>query len=635
MAQANDSVLGFPLKGSLRRNPFPKLVRNIARAESTGSLYLLSGQTKKVVFFESGQPVFVRSNVLAECLGQILAQEGLITQEQCDQTLEEIRATGRKQGELLIDKGILSEGNLRYGLETQLRQKFFEIFSWEEGRYQYKAGGDGEDHGLRLEMKSPGLILAALLETCDEERAQSALETVSDRYPYTPSEIDVDTLGLLADEGHYVRCLDGSRTVKELLKEAAGATVPSPKTLVYGLVQAGFAKLSKRARPSREAPPAPDDGRGKPDADYLAAYDATHSLSDLEDTPLPGQLPRRDLGAEDEAVFDGVDGMQSGLTQLPSREPYEHIVSVETDAVDETFEDEIEILDEGALELIDDEGEEGQADQFSPDALTALAREADELVEAEGEGADLYDEESGTASVESVSSDSLDGLESDDDLALDDDDDLLLSDDELDDVELSDDDALDDESLDAGDALEEEELDELDVDDDLMGLDDLDDIELGDEVNDEEAPENAPASEHASYSGAEATTPTDPTEDAEMQAAMRFSEGEMALSMGEWTDAIAHFEAAYEAGFEVAELHAMLALARFRESGNSPDMAAHALELLDYAAELNPKLDLIWGYRSSVLFETGDEDGAREAAQAALDINPYCDVAMEVMDQLG
>ena len=118
-AQATtDEDLGFPVKGSLKRIAFPRLLREVARSRLTGSLYLLHEQTKKVVFFEEGYPIFVRSNVLSECLGQILANQGLITQEQCEQTLEAIRRTGKKQGELLVEMGILSEGNLRYGLEA-------------------------------------------------------------------------------------------------------------------------------------------------------------------------------------------------------------------------------------------------------------------------------------------------------------------------------------------------------------------------------------------------------------------------------------------------------------------------------------------------------------------------------------
>ena len=77
----------------------------------------------------------------------------------------------------------------------------------------------------------------------------------------------------------------------------------------------------------------------------------------------------------------------------------------------------------------------------------------------------------------------------------------------------------------------------------------------------------------------------------------------------------------------------MLAFARYRDSGG--EMAAHALELLDYAAELNPSLDTIWGYRATILYEQGETASAREAAQTALEINAYCDMAMTVMDALG
>ncbi|MFY0531987.1 DUF4388 domain-containing protein [Nannocystis pusilla] len=135
-----DTDLGFPTKGSLKRVPFSSLLRDIGGAGVTGSLYLMSGDTKKVVFFVDGRPTVVRSNLASEFLGQVLTDQGLITQEQCDNTLEAIRRTGKKQGELLVEMGILSEHNLRYGLEEQLRRKLFEIFAWEEGRFQFKEG---------------------------------------------------------------------------------------------------------------------------------------------------------------------------------------------------------------------------------------------------------------------------------------------------------------------------------------------------------------------------------------------------------------------------------------------------------------------------------------------------------------
>ena len=265
------NALGFPLKGTLRRSPFPKLVRQLARTKSTGSLYLLNGKTKKVVFFEHGEPISVRSNVTAECLGQILAREGLITQAQCDQTLESIRRTGKKQGELLIEMGILSEGNLRYGLEAQLRHKLFDIFNWDDGRYQYKPDIRVDDYGLRFNTDAQGLILTALLETAEESRAQTALEPYADRFPVIDQNQGL-RLDLTAEEDYFLACLDGSSSISELLETDPNPPVPSTSLLLYAAIQSGVAKLAKGRRPARTRSIAPEDGRVKPDRELQPGY---------------------------------------------------------------------------------------------------------------------------------------------------------------------------------------------------------------------------------------------------------------------------------------------------------------------------------------------------------------------------
>ena len=63
-------------------------------------------------------------------------------------------------------------------------------------------------------------------------------------------------------------------------------------------------------------------------------------------------------------------------------------------------------------------------------------------------------------------------------------------------------------------------------------------------------------------------------------------------------------------------------------------MADHALELLAYAEEMNPTLAMVHAYRSAVLLSRGDNAGAQDAAQAALDIDPYDELAIDVMDKL-
>jgi tetratricopeptide (TPR) repeat protein len=581
------SQLGVPNKGSLKRTPFPSLVKKIADASVDGSLYLLSGKTKKVVFFEKGQPVFVRSNVLSECLGQILAREGLITEEQCEQTLEAIRRTGKKQGELLVEMGILSEGNLRYGLEAQLRHKLFEIFGWEEGRYQFKPGTTKQEWGMRLEAGSDGIIVSAILETHSEDRAGKMLVDESKRYAYSNGSSDIAHLGLMPGEAHFMACLDGSRTVDEVLADPE-SRAPTPKALLFALVQAGIVELKDDAGNARDRPPAPDEAyRNAPDGEFAPDYDPSNAVKSYEDTPLPGELPDRpdELGQEeDDEMFAAVaDG---NLTDMPivEREVSEELLNAESeDMVDETFDDDdIELIADDDLEIMEDSDIEQVIEDDEEEVLADEAADDDDL----GDDDDVI----GDADLDDIDLDAglddLGDLEADEDLVMEEDGDA--------------------EGTDAGDSL--------------MDMDELDDIDLdgGDETD-----------------GGDDAGAQSPDEDPEVVGAMRFSEGEMALQSDDFGRAVELFEAAYENGVDVAELHAMLAYARFKTADTDPEMAEHALDLLSYAAELNENLDIIHAYRGAILYATGDSDGAREAAQRALDINPYADLAMELMDRLN
>jgi hypothetical protein len=556
------SELGFPVKGSLKRVPFPTLVRQIADARCDGSLYLLSDKTKKVVFFEGGQPVFVRSNVLSECLGQILAREGLITQAQCEQTLEAIRRTGKKQGELLVEMGILSEGNLRYGLEAQLRHKLLDIFAWEEGRYQFKPGPTKAEFGLRVDAGAEGIIVTGILESYPEQRARRVLEPELERFPVQARE-PATSIEILPIERHFLAGLDGSRSVRELIDDPKNAA-PTPAALLYAALQAGVTTLQDRRGAAGPRPAAPaDPARDRPDETFAPTFTPTNLIKSYEDTPLPGALPDRpsELPADDEEeVFAAVAAGEP--IPHPEREVSEELVAAESeDVVDETFDEgDVELVADDDLEILDEEEEE-------PD---------------EGNDGDAGDEDEPTDEAAETPGGLL-GLAD----ALEPDDDLMLGDDEL-------------PPLEGGD--------------DLLGLDDLDEVDLP---------------------GAAAPAAAPDAEDPEVAGAMRFTEGEAALQSGDWGRAVELLEAAYEHGIDVAELHAMLAYARFQTAPRDAKMRTHALELLDYAVELNPNLDIVYAYRGAILHAQGDPQGARAALQQALDINPYCDTALELMDALG
>ncbi len=635
-AQAtSDPQLGFPVKGSLKRIPFPRLMREVARNKLTGSLYLLSGQTKKVVFFEEGQPVFVRSNVLSECLGQILSTEGLITQEQCEQTLEAIRRTGKKQGELLVEMGILSEGNLRYGLEAQLRAKLFEIFSWEEGRYQFKSDPPNLQFGIRLKVSAEGVIVAGIQNQYTEARALEALEPHRDRYPVVRSGFEVaeDRLELLPEELYFVTCLDGSRTVRQVVEDRSEPAVPTPAALVYGLLQAGIVQLSERPLEAKPRPAFTEpDASAIPDDELAPAFEGQNVITEYEDTPLPGELPKvRGLLDDHEDDFAGVEDDEPVSSTVGRPEIPEDLVAAEPESVEETFDEEqIELLDD-EVELVDGPALLDDVDLLEPGAQASAAGHRD--------GASALPEIEPELSFSDLHRDDAPGLDAasiaaDDDLLMDGMDDDLLLPEELDDVPLADPDDLARRLADVVPDLDPDPLssDPVDLDpvaastgsaDELVDFDELDHVDLGDALG----------PEPARHTGAEATFQE--RENPEMLGAMRFNEAETVLRDGQFARAVGLLEEAYAHGFDVAELHAMLAYARFMTSGRNAAAADRAFELLEYAQSMDPSLDLVHAYRGAIYRVLQRPEQAREALDRALELNPYCELAMELMDQLA
>jgi tetratricopeptide (TPR) repeat protein len=706
MPEINETTLGFPLKGTLRRSPFPKIVRQLARSKSTGSLYLLNGKTKKVVFFDRGEPISVRSNVTAECLGQILAREGLITQAQCDQTLESIRRTGKKQGELLVEMGLLSEGNLRYGLEAQLRHKLYDIFSWDDGRYQYKPDVQGDDYGLRMSSQAQGLIVDALLETADEAYAKQSLEPFKDRFPVV--DPGGPKLEVTPEEDYFLACLDGSQSIGELLSTPSDPAPPSTILLLYAAIQAGIAKLAKSRRQPRERPAKPTDGRTKPDSQLTPSYKPTRSVTSYEDTPLPGQLPKAPNVHLDTDDDFGDEESEAIPTTPAQREVSSLLVAAERSDPDETFDDddlapsevETKFDDDGAADagqpLVADPAESGVFERvlldddddqpFTPDADDDLAtlQPADDEVEAapavepapepeplppseiatlppdDGAGED----EAGEAEDEIEELEELEEVEELEEIEDEEEEPGSGGTDPLAQVpHVESPDRADELAALAADLEVDEDLAlgddpgaSMSVSSNLVGLDELDDLDLpadadlpadpdlsddlGEDLGDEEDPElgDDPELGELADLAADADADFDPDEtaeaDAETLGALQFADGESAMSQGQWEQAIGHLEAAYEHGLDIAELHAYLAWARFQASGQSPDMAAHALELLYYAEDMNPNLAVIYAYRSAVLLAQGDHGGAQDAAQRALDIDPYDELAIDVMDKL-
>lgn len=232
------------LVGDLRTVSFPRLMHEFFRLRSTGALFLLHENVKKILYFRNGRPISVKSNLLKECLGQLLLRERAITPDQLDKSLLSMKLNRRLLGQELSEMGALSSEEISLALTRQLRAKILEIFGWPDGRYQFKESVKVPDEEVFLRITSATLVYDGIRTFMSVEKLRDLLAPMMSGYMAPASDpelrfqkIAVDTEGLQLMER-----IDGSKTLRELL---ARTSMPEERSLplAYALITSGMAEL--------------------------------------------------------------------------------------------------------------------------------------------------------------------------------------------------------------------------------------------------------------------------------------------------------------------------------------------------------------------------------------------------------
>jgi CheY-like chemotaxis protein len=129
-----------PIAGQLEKVPFAALLHHLHGLRASGVLHLESGKKRKKLQLRDGRPVAVKSNLVDECLGNLLAATGSISWDVMHESLRRVKRGEGPQGQILMAMHMLDEEDLARALRRQAAEKLLEIFSWESGRFRFQRG---------------------------------------------------------------------------------------------------------------------------------------------------------------------------------------------------------------------------------------------------------------------------------------------------------------------------------------------------------------------------------------------------------------------------------------------------------------------------------------------------------------
>lgn len=301
--------------GSFSDTPFPALLRRIADERASGGLVCtmpaagrgvrasVDGEVAtKVVFFRGGVPVHVRSNVVDECLGQLLLRKKRIGLATLEESIRRMHERGGLQGQILVEMGALSPIDLGELLSEQVRQKLFDLFGWRRGEFRFARGMEAPRDGVALEMALPDMVYEGV---CAAMPATLLLDIMTPRLEsfVVPDPVRLSRFArvrVAKDLRQVLERLDGATRLRDVLR--TGSRPGAIAQLLYALECLGAVAYEAHAQPRRiQLPPlslehALDPPAPPPSADDASWDDVTNervrekSARVLAETRAPREL---------------------------------------------------------------------------------------------------------------------------------------------------------------------------------------------------------------------------------------------------------------------------------------------------------------------------------------------------------
>jgi curved DNA-binding protein CbpA len=194
------------LRGSLEDRPIPRLLHELFRKQVTGQLLIVDdcGDESRL-YLRDGAPVHLERPNDIDRLDQVLIETGLVGQE----VIRNLSATlqpGRRLGEVLIERGMVSAKALSDVLKVQMRRKLMRLFFPRKGQFaiyveSHSFGTGGEFGEMRVDPRC--LLYQGIRSAYDENRLEAELapvKTLAFRLLPTLSSSVLEAMGFGAND---------------------------------------------------------------------------------------------------------------------------------------------------------------------------------------------------------------------------------------------------------------------------------------------------------------------------------------------------------------------------------------------------------------------------------------------------
>ena len=228
----------YQYRGDLRQTGLPEMLAIIDQTRITGVVEAELGEVTKRIYLENGYVVFASSDDIADSLGGYLRRIGRLTDAEFHAAMQKRAKSGERLGEVLIEQGVLSPGQVFQGIREHVEGIVWSLFAWEDGTVTFRLGGFDVNEIVRIQIPLRQVIVQGVKRGAN---AKSLVGRMGGReILFEPSYRleDLIEVALDADEYRLLALVDGKRTLYELATKGPLAAQDNARLLyAYSVLQ--------------------------------------------------------------------------------------------------------------------------------------------------------------------------------------------------------------------------------------------------------------------------------------------------------------------------------------------------------------------------------------------------------------
>jgi hypothetical protein len=331
--RGGESAPAAAIEGRLERTSLPEILVRLCHDQVTGVLKMARGTIERTLHIKEGQCIFATSNAIDDGLLAHLLRRGVISLSDREETARRL-LSNKRVGTILLEMGVIDEGDLRATVREQLSEIIFDTFRWDRGDFQFQAGELPTIEEITLTRSLEDLMFSGVRRVTSWSRVREGCGGLGARLVLLPEYLSVlDKMTIGPEEWELISLLKTPKTVLQICRESMLGDFRSCQILwalrlLDAIGEAALDVSIDSALGIVDAAPAPEPA--------AAAEPAPIPLSDADTTAEvisePWRLAALRPSAEEAPVTQSADAsLDAEPAEVAAPEPVAHRSESETE----------------------------------------------------------------------------------------------------------------------------------------------------------------------------------------------------------------------------------------------------------------------------------------------------------------